>query len=96
MFSLSNSKSVRQTPRNDPSPLRKNWPHHKGNGKRKVSWEFRPPFCIFFDIAKGISSLGVILMGSPITRNFCSENRFIEQEGYLRMRNGFIGSVDLN
>ena len=50
----------------------------------------------FFDIAKGISWLGVTLMGSPITRNFCSENRFIVQEGYLRMRNGFTGSVDLN
>ena len=35
-------------------------------------------------------------MGRPITRNFCSEKRFIVQEGYLRMRNRFTGSVDLN
>ena len=35
-------------------------------------------------------------MGRPITRNFCSEKRFIVQEGYLRMRNRFTRSVDLN
>ena len=35
-------------------------------------------------------------MGRPITRNFCSEKRFIVQEGYLRMRNRFTVSVDLN
>ena len=35
-------------------------------------------------------------MGRPITRNFCSEKRLIVQEVYLRVPNGFTGSLDLN
>ena len=94
--SKSTSKSVHQTPWNDPSPPRKNRPHHKGEWDTQSLLEVSSAILSFFDMAKGISWLCVTLMGRPITRNFCSEKRFIVQEGYLRMRNRFTGSVDLN
>ena len=91
MFSLSTSKSVRQTLWNDPSPPCK-----------KREWETRSLLGVssailyFFWHSQTYFLIGRYLHGQANSRNFCSENRFIVQEGYLRMRNHFTGSVYLN